>query len=83
MVNDDALDRLVKGVIKIVSKTIRDAKFNKGITGRVVEIIDDNNYIAIVNNKQLKVKSRFKLEINDIIKIICLNNDMNELYVIY
>lgn len=83
MIDDEAIDRLVKGIIKIASKAIRDAKFNKGLTGRVFEVVDDNNYIIIINNKPYKVKSRFKLEVNDIVKIICWNNDMNELYVIY
>lgn len=83
MIDDDAIDRLVHGIIKIANKAIKDAKFNKGITGKVFEIIDDNNYIVIINNRQFKVKSRFKLEINETVKIICLNNDMNELYVIY
>lgn len=83
MFDDEAIDRLVHGIIKISSKAIKDAKFNKGVTGRVFEIIDDNNYIVIINNRQYKVKSRFKLNINETVKIICWNNDMNELYVIY
>lgn len=82
-INNEAIDRLVHGIIKISNKAIEDAKFNKGVTGRVFEIIDDNNYIVIINNRQYKVKSRFKLKINETVKIICWNNDMNELYVIY
>lgn len=83
MIDDDAIDRLVHGIVKIANNAIKNAKFNKSMTGRVFEIIDDNNYIVIINNRQFKVKSRFKLEINETVKIICLNNDMNELYVIY
>lgn len=83
MIDNEALDSLVKGIVKIAMKAIREAKFNKGLTGRVFDIIDDNNYIVIINNKQFKAKSRFKLEINDVVKIISWNNDMNELYIIY
>lgn len=83
MINDEAIISLVKGIIKIASKMIDDANFNKGFTGRVFEIIDDNNYIVIINNKKFKVKSKHKLNINDVVKIVCLNNDMSELYAIY
>lgn len=83
MIDNEALDSLVKGIVKIAMKAIREAKFNKGLTGRVFDIVDDNNYIVIINNKQFKAKSRFKLEINDVVKIISWNNDMNELYIIY
>ena len=83
MIDNEALDSLVKGIVKIAMKAIREANFNKGLTGRVFDIVDDNNYIVIINNKQFKAKSRFKLEINDVVKIISWNNDMNELYIIY
>lgn len=83
MIDNEALDSLVKGIVKIATKAIKEAKFNKGLTGRVFDIVDDNNYIVIINNKQFKAKSRFKLEINDVVKIISWNNDMNELYIIY
>lgn len=83
MIDNEALDSLVKGIVKIAMKAIREAKFNKGLTGRVFDVVDDNNYIVIINNKQFKAKSRFKLEINDVVKIISWNNDMNELYIIY
>ena len=81
--NQEAIETLVKGIVKIASKAIKEAKFNKGLTGRVSNVIDDNNYIVIINNKEFKAKSRFKLEINDVVKIISWNNDMNELYIIY
>lgn len=81
--NQEAVETLVKGIVKIASKAIKEAKFNRGLTGRVFEIIDDNNYIVIINNKKYKVKSRFTLEINEVVKIVCWNNDLNELYVIY
>ena len=83
MIDNEALDSLVKGIVKIAMKAIREAKFNKGLTGRVFDVVDDNNYIVVINNKQFKAKSRFKLEINDVVKIISWNNDMNELYIIY
>lgn len=83
MIDDEAIDNLIKGIIKIASKKINNAKFNKGFTGRIIKIIDDNNYIVIINGKEFKVKSRFKLNVNDTVKIISWNNDMNELYVIY
>ena len=81
--NQEAIKTLVKGIVKIASKAIKEAQFNKSYTGRVFEIIDDNNYIVIINNKKYKVKSRFTLEINEVVKIVCWNNDLNELYVIY
>lgn len=81
--NQEAIETLVKGIVKIASKAIKEAKFNKGLTGRVSNVIDDNNYIVIINNKEFKAKSRFKLEINDVVKIISWNNDMNELYIIF
>lgn len=81
--NQEAVETLVKGIVRIASKAIKEAKFNRGLTGRVFEIIDDNNYIVIINNKKYKVKSRFTLEINEVVKVVCWNNDLNELYVIY
>lgn len=81
--NQEAIDTLVKGIVKIASKAIKEAQFNKSYTGRVFEIIDNNNYVVIINNKKHKVKSRFQLNINDVVKIVSCNNDMNELYVIY
>ena len=81
--NQEAIDTLVKGIVKIASKAIKEAQFNKSYTGRVFEIIDNNNYVVIIYNKKHKVKSRFQLNINDVVKIVSCNNDMNELYVIY
>lgn len=83
MINDEAIDNLVKGIINITNKTINDATFNKGYTGRITSIIDDNNYVVSINNKLFKAKSRFKLNVNEIVKIISWNNDMNELYIVY
>lgn len=83
MINDEAIDKLIKGIIKVASKKINEAKFNKGLTGRVIKIINNNNYIVIINGKEFKAKSKFKLNVNDVVKIISWNNDMNELYVIY
>lgn len=83
MINDEALDKLVKGIIKIITKETKSAKFNKGVTGRITEIIDSNNYVVTINNKTYKAKSRFQFNINDVVKIISWNNDMNELYIIY
>lgn len=83
MIEDEAMDKLIKGILETAYKTIDNANFNKGFTGRVFEIIDDRTYIVIVNNKQYIAKSRFKLEIGEVVKIVSWNNDMSELYVIY
>ena len=83
MVNDKALDNLIKGIIKIARRAIREAKFNKGYTGRVMAVVDEDNYIVSINGKPFKAKSKLNLNVNDIVKIICWNNDMNELYIIF
>lgn len=83
MVNDKALDNLIKGIIKIARRSIKEAKFNKGYTGRVMAIVDEYTYIVSINNKPYKAKSKINLNINDIVKIISWNNDMNELYIIF
>lgn len=82
-INESALSSMIQGIIKVVSLKIKYAKFNKGITGMVTEKINSNNYIVSINNKCYKAKSRFDLQIGNIVKIICWNNDMNELYIIY
>lgn len=83
MINNEAIQVLIKGIIKAINKAIKDAKFNKGYTARVMAVIDDYNYVVTINNKPFKAKSKFKLNINDIVKVISWNNDMNELYIIF
>lgn len=83
MINNEAVQVLIKGIIKAINKAIKDAKFNKGYTARVMAVIDDYNYVVTINNKPFKAKSKFKLNINDIVKVISWNNDMNELYIIF
>ena len=83
MINNEAIQVLIKGIIKAINKAIKDAKFNKGYTARVMAVIDDYNYVVTINNKPFKAKSKFKLNINDIVKVISWNNDMKELYIIF
>lgn len=83
MVENQALNNLIKGIVKAINKSIKEAKFNKGYTARVMAVIDDYNYVVSINNKPFKAKSKFKLNINDIVKVISWNNDMNELYIIF
>lgn len=83
MINNEAIQVLIKGIIKAINKAIKDAKFNKGYTARIMAVIDDYNYVVTINNKPFKAKSKFKLNINDIVKVISWNNDMNELYIIF
>lgn len=83
MINDEALNSLIKGVVKVISESMQNAKFNKGYTGRIFEVLDDTHYIVLINDKLFKAKSRFKSEVNDVVKLISWNNDMNELYIIY
>ena len=81
--NEKALNNLIKGIIKVIKKSVNSAKFNKGYTGRIIAIVDENTYIVSINNKTFKAKSKLELHVNDIVKIICWNNDMNELYIIF
>ena len=83
MINDEALNSLIKGIVKVISESMQSAKFNKGYTGRIFEVLDNNNYIVLINDKLFRAKSKFKLELNEVVKIISWNNDMNELYIIY
>lgn len=83
MGTDKALDNLIKGIIKIARRSIREAKFNKGYTGRVMAVVDTDTYVVSINNKPFKAKSKLNLDINDIVKVISWNNDMNELYIIF
>lgn len=80
---EKALSSLIKGVVNTVTLEIKRAKFNRGITGRITGIIDSNTYTVTINDKEYTAKSRFNYQINNVVKIICWNNNMNELYVIY
>lgn len=82
-INESALSSMIQGIIKAISLKIKYAKFNKGVTGIVTEKNDSNNYIVIINNKCYKAKSRLDLQVGNVVKIICWNNDMSELYIIY
>ena len=83
--NDDevALNILVKGVVSSIKQSINKAKFNKGITGLVTEIINEYTYTVQIADQTYTAYSRFSLQVDDVVKIIKWNNNFNELYVVY
>ena len=81
--NEMALSILAKGVVSTIKKSINKAKFNKGVTGRVIEKINENTYTVQISGQTYTAHSRFSLQINDVVKIIKWNNNFSELYIIY
>lgn len=81
--NEMALSILVKGIVSSMKQTINQAKFNKGITGRVIGKIDENHYIVQVAGQTYTALSRFSYQVDDVVKIIKWNNNFSELYIIY
>ena len=78
-----ALNILAKGIVSTIKQCINKAKFNKGVTGRVIEKINENTYTVQIAEQTYIAHSRFSLEVDDVVKIIKWNNNFNELYVIY
>lgn len=81
--NEMALNILAKGIISSIKQSINKARFNKGITGRVIEKINENTYTVQISGQTYTAHSRFSLQINDVVKIIKWNNNFSELYIIY
>ena len=84
MNNDEmALGILVKGIVSTMKQIVNQAKFNKGVTGRVVAIIDANHYTVQIAGQTYTALSKFSLQVDDVVKIIKWNNNFSELYIIY
>lgn len=81
--NEMALNILAKGVVSTIKQSINKAKFNKGVTGRVVEKINEYTYTVQIAGQTYTAYSRFTLQIDEVVKMIKWNNSFNELYVIY
>ena len=81
--NEMALSILAKGVVSTIKQSINKAKFNKGVTGRVIEKINENTYTVQISGQTYTAHSRFSLQIHDVVKIIKWNNNFSELYIIY
>lgn len=82
-IDEKALDTLIKGLVQTVKKSINSAKFLKGVTGRVIEKLDNDNYVVNINGKAYIAKCKDTLQINQIVKIIKWNNSLDELYILY
>lgn len=82
-IENEALKVLAKGVVSTIKQSISKAKFNKGVTGRVIEKINENTYMVQISGQTYTAYSRFSLQVNDVVKIIKWNNNFSELYVIY
>lgn len=81
--NEIALSILAKGIVSTIKQVVNSARFNKGVTGRVIEKIDDTHYTVQIAGQTYTALSRFALQVNDVVKIIKWNNNFSELYVIY
>ena len=81
--NEMALNVLTRGIVSTIKQSIKNAKFNKGVTGRVTEIINEYTYTVQIADQTYTAYSRFSLQVGDVVKIIKWNNNFNELYVIY
>ena len=81
--NEMALSILAKGIVGTIKQSISKAKFNKGVTGRVTEKINENTYTVQIAEQTYTAYSRFSLQVDDVVKIIKWNNNFSELYVIY
>ena len=81
--NEMALSILAKGIVSTVKQSISKARFNKGVTGRVTEKINENTYTVQISGQTYTAHSRFSLQVGDVVKIIKWNNNFSELYVIF
>ena len=81
--NEIALNVLTRGIVSTIKQSLNNAKFNKGVTGRVIEKINDYTYTVQIADQTYAAYSRFSLQVDDVVKIIKWNNNFNELYVIY
>jgi membrane protein implicated in regulation of membrane protease activity len=81
--NEMALSVLVKGIVSTIKKTVNQAKFNRGVTGRVIAQIAENHYTVQIAGQTYTARSRFTYQADDVVKIIMWNNNFNELYIIY
>lgn len=70
-------------IMNTVEKKIKSASFNTTVKGRIVSVLGNNTYKALINGKTYTVKSRFSHSVNDTVIIVKCNNNMNNLYVIY
>ena len=81
--NEIALNVLTRGIVSTIKQSINHAKFNKGVTGRVIERINEYTYTVQIAGQTYTAYSRFSLQVDDVVKIIKWNNNFSELYVIY
>lgn len=81
--NEMALNVLTRGIVSTIKQSISNAKFNKGVTGRVIERINEYTYTVQIAGQTYTAYSRFSLQVDDVVKIIKWNNNFNELYVVY
>ena len=81
--NEMALNVLTRGIVSTIKQSIKNAKFNKGVTGRVIERINEYTYTVQIAEQTYTAYSRFSLQVDDVVKIIKWNNNFNELYVVY
>lgn len=76
--------KMISGIIMdSIDRKIRAASFNKTVKGRIVSVLGNNTYKALINGKTYTVKSRFSHSVNDTVVIVKCNNNMNQLYIIY
>ena len=81
--NEMALNVLTRGIVSTIKQSIGNAKFNKGVTGRVIERINEYTYTVQIAGQTYTAYSRFSLQVDDVVKIIKWNNNFKELYVVY
>lgn len=81
--NEIALNVLTRGIVSTIKQSLNNAKFNKGVTGRVIEKINEYTYTVQIAGQTYTAYSRFILQVDDVVKIIKWNNNFSELYVIY
>lgn len=81
--NNKAIELMVDANIDLIKRGIDLAAINRTVYGRIVELLGNDEYRVIINDREYTVKSHWKHEVNDIVVIIRCNNNWKNLYVLY
>lgn len=79
----EAVNIMVRENIKLINKSINDAKINRTTKGRIIESLGDNKYKVMINGCEYTARSHWSHKVNDVVVIVVCNNDWGQLYVLY
>lgn len=83
----ESLNQMQKEIIlaiqKIVKANLAKENMNRIVKGIITESLGSDKYNALIDKKIYTIKSHYKHNINDIVRVIVCNGDMSEMYVLY